>query len=192
MSKAKRLRRARQRRKRKWLKRARKIQRRYDRELQHSELLTQFQAYIDEEFHRGEITLYRWAHNPYTSDDFKPQIFQSFSTRDISDVFVPSPTGSRQRIKKYVEYFTLSHFISEEQAVSRYMEVISGLADSGHPERAEGFKENKGTYVQRCVYGEDDIVYGTPDEKGHIDALLCKGFDPERVIDTTYTPVKIV
>lgn len=192
MSIAKRRKRARQRRRAKWLKRARKMQARYDRELQHSELLSQFMAYINEEYHRGEITLYRWTHDPYTADDFKPQIFQSFSLRDISEIHVPSPAGSKKKIKKYVDHFTLSHFISEQQAFDNYLEQIERLASSNHPERVEGFKEDKGTFIQKCNYGENDIFYGKPEESGHINVLLCRGFNPQKVIDTTYTPVKIV
>lgn len=192
MSIAKRRKRARKRRNRRWLKRARKIQTRYARELQHSELLNQFQAFIAEEYQRGDITLYRWSHDPYTADDFRPQMFQSFSDRDISEVHVPSPTGSKKKIKKYVDYFTLSHFISERQAIDKYNNMITYLSSSAHPESVEGFKENKGTYVQKCNYGENDILYGVPDEEGHINILLCRGFNPERVIDTTYKPVKII
>lgn len=192
MSIAKRRKRAQKRRNRRWLKRARKIQTKYARELQHSELLNQFQEFIADEYQRGDITLYRWSHDPYTADDFKPQIFQSFSDRDISEVRVPSPTGSKKKIKKYVDYFTLSHFISEQHAIDKYNNVIADLSSSAHPESVEGFKENKGTYVQKCNYGENDILYGVPDEEGHINILLCRGFNPERVIDTTYTPVKIV
>ena len=70
--------------------------------------------------------------------------------------------------------------------------MIAYLSSSAHPESVEGFKENKGTYVQKCNYGENDILYGVPDKEGHINILLCRGFNPERVIDTTYTPVKIV
>lgn len=192
MSIAKRHKRSRKRHKAKWLKRARKIQALHDRELQYYELLSLFQTYIDEEFHRGNITLYRWSHDPYTSDDFKPQIFQSFSDRDITDVKVPSPTDSKKKVKKYVEFFTLSHFMTSQQAVDRYSEIISDLTNSDHPERVEGFKENKGTYVQKCNYSENDALYGNPDEDGHVNVLLCNGFAPERVIDTTFMPIKIV
>lgn len=192
MSIAKRRRRARQRRKTKWLKKARKIQSVYDRELQHSDLLNQYKAFIDREYHSGEMTLFRWAHDPYTADDFKPQIFQSFSDRDISEIQVPSPTGSEKRIKSYVERFTLSHFLTEEQARGKYEEVISILQNSDHPESVEGFKAKKGTYIQKCNYSENDALYGTPNDEGHIDILPLRGLKPERVIDTTYKPVKIV
>lgn len=192
MSKTKRRKRARQRRKAKWLKKARKIQARYDRELQHSELLNQFQDFIDREYRSGAMSLFRWTHDPYTADDFKPQIFQSFSDRDISEVPVPSPTGSDKKIKSYVERFTLSHFLTEQQAIAKYREQLDILQNSDHPERVEGFKEKKGTYVQKCCYGEGDALYGKPGNGGHIDILPLRGLIPERVIDTTYTPVKIV
>lgn len=192
MSITKRKRRARKRRIEKWRSRARKIQARYNREFQYSELLGQYRKFINEEYRRGEITLYRWAHNPFTTDDFKPQIFQSFSDRDISEVIIPSPTGSRKRIKKYVDYFTLSHFVSEQQAIDKYRALISNLSSSCHPESVLEFKEHKGTYVQKCNYGENDALYGIPNDEGHINVLLCKGFDPERVVDTTYTPIEIV
>ena len=192
MSISKRRRRARNRRIEKWRKRARKIQARYNRELQYSELLDQFHTYINEEYQRGCITLYRWVHDLFTADDFKPQIFQSFSDRDISDVYIPTPIENVKRIKKYVDYFTLSHFLSERQAVEKYNSIIEKLATGPHPETVDKFMNEKGTYIQKCNYGEDDILYDTPNDEGHVNALLCRGFDPERVIDTTYTPIKIV
>ena len=192
MSITKRRKRARKRRKAKWLKSVQKTQARYEKELQHSELLDQFRAFIDKEYHSGEMTLFRWVHDPYTADDFKPQIFQSFSDRDISEVRVPSPTGSEKKIKSYVERFTLSHFLTEQQAIAKYREQLEILQNSDHPERVEGFKDNKGTYVQKCRYGERDALYGKPGDGGHIDILPLRGLYPERVIDTTYTPVKIV
>lgn len=103
MSISKRRRRARNRRIKKWRKRARKIQARYNRELQYSELFDQFHTYLNEEYQRGCITLYRWVHDPFTADVFKPQIFQSFSDRDISDVYIPTPIENVKRIKKYVD-----------------------------------------------------------------------------------------
>ena len=192
MSISKRRKRKRQHRKAKWLKSARKIQVRYERELQHSELLGQFRTFIDKEYHSGEMTLFRWIHDPYTADDFKPQIFQSSSDRDISEVRVPSPTGSEKRIKSYVNRFTLSHFLTEQQAIAKYREKLDILQNSNHPESVEAFKENKGTYVQKCCYGERDALYGNPNDEGHIDILPLRGLNLGRVIDTTYTPVKIV
>lgn len=192
MSVSKRRKRARNRRKKKWLKKARKIQLKYARELQHSDLLSKFQSYIDEEYKRGEIALYRWAHNPYTADDFTPQIFQSFSTRDINDIYIPPVDDNKKRIKGYVEYFTLSHFMTEQQAIDKYKNVINNLLNSDHPEKVKDFMENKGQYVQRCKYGENDVLYGSPNAEGHVNVLPCMGLDPDKVIDTTYTPVKIV
>ena len=191
MSKSKRRRRPKQRRKAKLRKRIRKIQRKRNREVQHSEYLGMFQPFIDDEYQRGSKTLYRWTHHPITEDDFLPQVFQSFSDIDIDGIDVPSPSGSKKRIASYVEKFTLSHFETEQQAIGRYNEVISNLKNSDHPERAEGFKESKGSYLTKCNYSEDDILFGQPDEHGHINVLLCKGFDARRVVDTTYT-LKIV
>lgn len=192
MSKPKRRKRSKKRKREKLRKRIRKILQRRNRELQHSDLLSKFQTYIDEEYHRGNITLYRWAHSPYTDDDFRPQIFQSFSDRDISEIYVPSPTDKRNKVAQYVRWFTLSHYLTEEQAISNYKNIVSKLRTSDHPERVSGFKESKGMYVTKCYYTENDALYGNADENGHIDILLCNGFDPKRVVDTTYTPVKIV
>lgn len=170
----------------------RKILQKRSRELQYAELLSKFQSYIDDHYHRGSITLYRWTHDPYTGDDFRPQIFQSFSDRDITEYDVPSPTGSLKKVASYVGRFTLSHYLTEEQAIAKYMELVSALTNSDHPERIDGFKENKGTFVTRCNYSEEDALYGEVEENGHVNILLCNGFDPQRVVDTTYTPVKIV
>lgn len=191
MSKSKRRRRSKQRKKAKLRKKLRIIQRRRNRELQYSEYLSMFQSYIDEVFRRGEIILFRWSHHPITDDDFLPQAFQSFSDIDINGIDVPSPSGSRRRIKSYVDRFTLSHFATEQQAIDRYNELLSILKNSNHPERVEGFKENKGTYLIKCNYSEDEILFGQPDEHGHINVLLCNGFVARRVVDTTYT-LKIV
>lgn len=192
MSTAKRRKRAKRRRNAKWRKWSRKILRNRRRELQHSELLSQFQSYIDTTYQRGAITLFRWAHDPFTGDDFRPQIFQSFSDRDISEVKVPSPAGSLKKIEMYVNYFTLSHFLSVDQAATAYKEQIEKLRGSDHPERIEDFIQNKGCYVQKCNYEEDDILYGEGSPTGHINVLPCVGLDPTRVIDTTFTPLNMI
>lgn len=192
MSIAKRRKRTLKRKKNKLRKLLHRNQRRLNRELLHSDLLYQFSQFIEDEFQRGEITLYRWSHNPIIGDDFLPQIFQSTSDIDITDVEVPSPTDSKKKIKHYVNYFTLSHFISEQQAVDEYNRIKDNILNSDHPERIEGFIENKGSYVQKVDYEEDDIMYAQPDQRGHINTLPCVGMDPQRVIDTTYIPVKLI
>lgn len=192
MSKSKRRRRSKQRKKYKLRKLLRKIQQKRNRELLYSKLLNAYQDYINENYHRGEITLYRWVHNPYTDDDFLPQIFQSFSDRDISDVYRPLPTDTPKKVGNYVKWFTVSHYLTEEQAIENYKKTISNIQNGDYPERVDGFMENKGTYVVSCNYTEDDALYGKPGDDGHINVLLCNGFDPKRVVDTTYTPVKII
>ena len=192
MSIAKRRKRSLKRKKKKLRKLIRKNQRRLNRELQHSDLLDKFSRFIEEEYQRGEITLYRWSHNPIIGDDFLPQVFQSSSDIEITDIEVPSPTDSKKEIRHYVNYFTLSHFISEQQAIEEYNRIKENIINSDHPERFVGFVENKGSYVQKVDYEEDDIMYSQPDKRGHINALPCVGMDPQRVIDTTYIPVKLI
>lgn len=191
MSTSKRRRRAKRRRKAKLRKLIRKILQKRNRELQHAELLSLYQAFIDGHYYRGNITLYRWTHNPNTDDDFRPQIFQSFSDRDISEVELPSSVENSTQVDSYVRKFTVSHYLTEEQAIASYKDMISSMINDGHSEKVANFMNTKGTFVTKCNYTVDDALY-RKHKKGHVNVLLCKGFDPKRVVDTTYTPVKIV
>jgi hypothetical protein len=86
--------------------------------LAYNDYLKPFLKIIQEEYKPDNVSLYRWVHNPFSSDDFKPQIFQDSNPNTPEGLKVPSDDAPKEVILEYTNYFTLSNYTTQEDAVN--------------------------------------------------------------------------
>lgn len=138
-------------RKRKERRNKQKMQKR--RELAHNEFLTPFLDVVYEEYTPENVSLYRWVHNPQVADDFKPQIFQSVTSFSPDDLLIPASDAPKEVVLQYTSWFTLSHFVTLEEAVKAWRFSLDGILKKTKPEKKdkaiERWIEKKGQYIAK-------------------------------------------
>lgn len=166
------------------------------RRLAHSAFLEPFLDYIIEEYKPVNISLFRWVHNPTISDDFKPQIFQENSPIAPEEIKIPPADAPKKVIFDYTDRFTLSNYVTIEDAKAEWNNTL-GRRLKGKPEERkksiiEKWIKSKGEYVVKVDYTEDTAIVGPQSDDGaHKQAFLFEGIDGASLIDKTFKPIKI-
>ena len=122
-------------RKRKERREKRKIQERH--KLANGEYLASFLDVIYDEYTPDNVSLYRWVHNPIIPDDFKPQIFQSVTPFSPDDLSIPASDAPKEVILEHTSWFTLSHFVTLEEAVKAWYTSLNYLLNKAKPEKKD-------------------------------------------------------
>lgn len=180
-------------RKRKERREKRKIQER--RKLANEEYLASFLNVIYEEYVPDNVSLYRWVHNPIIPDDFKPQIFQSVTSFSPDDLSIPASDSPKKVVLEHTSRFTLSHFVTLEEAVKAWYTSLNNLLKKAKPEKKdkiiERWIEKKGQYVVKVDYTKSAGLIGPQDDGIHKEIFPYKGVDVASLIDNTFQPFKI-
>lgn len=189
-------------RKRKYLKNKRKQkERRKLRKLQnqprlaYDEYLHPFKEVIYEHYKPATVSLYRWVHDPNVPDDFKPQIFQDISTIFPEKMKAPEANAPKEVILQYTSRFTLSHFVSPDEAIKAWQQSLCYLLKKAKPEKQAEKTENwinkKGQYVVKIDYTEESGLIGPQTDGSHKEIFLYEETDVASLIDRTFQPIKI-
>lgn len=180
-------------RKRKERRKKQKMQER--RVLTHEEYLTSFLDVIYEEYVPENVSLYRWVHNLMVADDFKPQIFQCVTSSSPDDLLVPASDAPKEVVLQYTSYFTLSHFVTLEEAVKAWRVSLNGILKKTKPEKQskaiERWIEKKGQYVAKIDFTESAGLIGPQGDGIHKEFFSYKDIDVASLIDKTFQPFKI-
>ena len=165
------------------------------RELAHSEYLASFKDVIYEDYTPQNVSGYRWVHNPNVADDFRPQIFQEATSSSPDDLKAPSPDAPKEVVMEYASMFTLSHFVSLEEAVKAWKTNLNRLLKKTKPGKEdrviERWIEKKGQYVMKIDYTEESGLVGPGGDGVHKEIFLFEGVDVASLIDKTFQPYKI-
>lgn len=180
-------------RKRKERRKKQKMQER--RVLAHEEYLTPFLDVIYEEYVPENVSLYRWVHNPMVADDFKPQIFQSVTSSSPDDLLIPASDAPKGVVLQHTSWFTLSHFVTLEEAVKAWRVSLNGILKKTKPEKKnkaiERWIEKKGQYVAKIDYTESAGLIGPQGDGIHKEVFPYENIDVASLIDKTFQPFKI-
>lgn len=165
------------------------------RELAHNEYLAPFLDVIYEEYAPENVSLYRWMHDPRVADDFKPQIFQSVTSSSPDDLLIPASDAPKEVVLQYASWFTLSHFITLEEAVRAWRSSLNGILKKTMPGKRdkaiERWVEKKGQYIVKIDYTEDTGLIGPQGDGVHKEVFPYKNVDVATLIDKTFQPFKI-
>lgn len=165
------------------------------RELANGEYLASFLDVIYEEYTPDNVSLYRWVHNPIIPDDFKPQIFQSGTSFSPDDLRIPASDAPKEVVLEHISWYTLSHFVSSEDAVKAWHTSLNNLLKKAKPEKkdkiTEHWIEKKGQYIVKVDYTKSAGLIGPQGDGIHKEIFPFKDVDVASLIDKTFQPIKI-
>jgi len=163
--------------------------------LAHEEYLAPFLDVIYEEYVPENVSLYRWVHNPLVADDFKPQIFQSVTSSSPDDLLVPASDAPKEIVLQYTSWFTLSHFVTLEEAVKAWRTRLDGILKKTKPKKKdkeiERWIEKKGQYIAKIDYTEETGLIGPQGDGIHKEVFPYEDVDVATLIDKAFQPFKI-
>lgn len=174
----------------------RKRQKQSAMKLAYSEYLTPFEEVIYKQYKPDDISLYRWVHNPMVEDDFKPQIFQSVSSKSVDELEVPDVSAPDGVILEYISWFTLSHFSTLEQAINMWQSSLRKILKKyNNPDKKQKelqkWINKKGQFVVKIDYTSESGLIGPQSDGIHKELFPFEGVDVEALVDKTFEPVKI-
>lgn len=174
----------------------RKRQKQSAMKLAYSEYLTPFEEVIYKQYKPDDISLYRWVHNPMVEDDFKPQIFQSVSSKSVDELEVPDVSAPDGVIWEYTSWFTLSHFSTLEQAINMWQSSLRKILKKyNNPDKKQKelqkWINKKGQFVVKIDYTSEFGLIGPQSDGIHKELFPFEGVDVEALVDKTFEPVKI-
>lgn len=174
----------------------RKRQKQSAMKLAYSEYLTPFEEVIYKQYKPDDISLYRWVHNPMVEDDFKPQIFQSVSSKSVDELEVPDVSAPDGVIWDYTSWFTLSHFSTLEQAINMWQSSLRKILKKyNNPDKKQKelqkWINKKGQFVVKIDYTSESGLIGLQSDGIHKELFPFEGVDVEALVDKTFEPVKI-
>ena len=164
--------------------------------LAYSQNLEPYLDVIGKEYKSEDVTLYRWMHFPPIPDDFKPQIFQENNPIGVDDLACPDADAPDEVKLEYVGRFTLSGFVTPEDAVDEWKRNLSKRTEKVKDvdkkrQKTEKWIADKGQYVYKVDYTVDTALVGPQSDGIHKQAFLLEGVDPETLIDSAFKPIKI-
>lgn len=174
----------------------RKRQKQSAMKLAYSEYLTPFEEVIYKQYKPDDISLYRWVHNPMVEDDFKPQIFQSVSSKSVDELEVPDVSAPDSVILEYTSWFTLSHFSTLEQAINMWQSSLRKILKKyNNPDKKQKelqkWINKKGQFVVKIDYTSESGLIGPQSDGIHKELFPFEEVDVEALVDKTFEPVKI-
>ena len=158
--------------------------------------LEPFLSAIESDNKPQDISLYRWVHQPYIEDDFKPQIFQESNPNSPDTLKRPQEGAPKEVIDEYTKWFTLSHFITEQDAINEWHRNLNkNLSKAKSPEKRQGainkWITSKGDYIAKINYTKDCGLIGPSEDAVHKQVYIYSGVDVVSLIDKDYIPIKI-
>ncbi len=164
--------------------------------LVHFQNLEPYLDVIEKEYKSEDVTLYRWMHCPPIPDDFKPQIFQENNPIGVDDLACPDADAPDEVKLEYVGRFTLSGFVTPEDAVDEWKRNLCKRTEKVKDvekkrQKTEKWIADKGQYVYKVDYTVDSAMVGPQNDGIHKQAFLFEGVDPETLIDSAFKPIKI-
>lgn len=164
--------------------------------LAHSQNLEPYLDVIEKEYKPEDVTLYRWMHCPPIPDDFKPQIFQENNPNSVEDLVCPDPDAPDEVKLEHVGRFTLSGFVTPEDAVDEWKRNLhkrtEKVKDADRKQKKiEKWIADKGQYVYKVDYTIDTAMVGPRGDGVHKQVFLFDGIEPRDLIDPTFEPIKI-
>ena len=139
--------------------------------------------------------LYRWGHNPNSEDDFRPQIFQEVSSMSVDMLEVPSVDAPKEVILEYASWFTLSNFVSLEDAIKAWQSSLNKILKKVKPGKRDKtiqrWIEKKGQYVMKIDYTEDSGLIGPQGDGVHKEFFPFRDVDIASLVDKSFQPFKI-
>lgn len=180
---------------REYRRRLKRSKQRIDHELANSEYLAPFKDVIYEEYHPENVSLYRWGHHPNISDDFKPQIFQETSSMSVD--MLKEPSGDAPKVVKleYTSWFTLSNFISLEEAIKAWQSNLGKLLKKEKPDKRDKIVkrwiDKKGQYVMKIDYTEEAGLIGPQGDGIHKEFFPFQDVNIGSLVDRSFQPAKI-
>ena len=150
----------------------RKRQKQSAMKLAYREYLTPFEEVIYKQYKPDDISLYRWVHNPMVEDDFKPQIFQSVSSKSVDELEVPDVSAPDGVILEYTSWFTLSHFSTLEQAINMWQSSLRKILKKyNNPDKKQKelqkWINKKGQFVVKIDYTSESGLIGPQSDGIH-------------------------
>lgn len=163
--------------------------------LAYDEYLHPYKEVIYEHYKPTAVSLYRWVHDPNVPDDFKPQIFQDISTISPEKMKAPEVDALEEAILQYTSRFTLSHFVTPDEAMKAWQQSLGNLLKKVKPEKqaekTENWIKKKGQYVVKINYTEESGLIGPQTDGSHKEIFLYEETDVASLIDRTFPPIKI-
>lgn len=164
--------------------------------LAYNEYLEPFLDVIEEEYKPKNISLYRWVHNPISSDDFKPQVFQENNPNSPEDIKIPPADAPKDVILEYTDWFTLSSYVTSDAAIKEWCDTLTRRLKRKKTEESrkaeiEKWIRNKGEYVVKVDYTEETAMVGPQDDGIHKQAFVFEGIDAASLVDQAFKPIKI-
>lgn len=164
-------------------------------ELANYEYLAPFKEVIYESYRPENVSLYRWGHHPNNNDDFQPQIFQEVSSMSVDMLEEPSADAPKEVILEYTSWFTLSNFITLEDAINAWQSNLDKILKKVKPTKREKaiqrWIEKKGQYVMKIDYTEESGLIGPQGEGIHKEYFPFQDVDIASLVDKSFQPVKI-
>lgn len=164
------------------------------RELAHSEYLAPFKEVIYESYRQEDVSLYRWVHNPPIEDDFLPQIFQEASSMSVDILKEPSADAPKEVILEYTSWFTLSNFVSLEDAIKVWQLNLGKAVKKKTDNRDKAIRrwiDKKGQYVMKIDYTKESGLIGPQGDGIHKEIFPFQDVDIASLVDKSFQPVKI-
>lgn len=165
------------------------------RELANSKYLTPFKEVIYDAYRSENVSLYRWGHNPNSEDDFRPQIFQEVSSMSVDMLEIPSVDAPKEVILEYTSWFTLSNFVSLEDAIKAWQSSLNKILKKVKPGKRDKiiqrWIEKKGQYVMKIDYTEDSGLIGPQGVGVHKEFFPFRDVDIASLVDKSFQPFKI-
>lgn len=163
--------------------------------LAYNEYLEPFQKIIEEEYKPQSLSLYRWVHNPIIPDDFKPQIFQDCNPNTPEGLIKPSEDDPKEVILEYTNWFTLSHYITPDEALNHWKYLlakrIEGKSEEKKKIQVDNWIKNKGDHIVKVDYTPETAIVGPYEDGIHKQVFLFEDIDASSLIDTNFSPIKI-
>lgn len=164
--------------------------------LANSEYLASYLEVIYENYKPEDVSLYRWSHSPHADGDFLPQVFQDSTPFSVEDLEAPPADAPKDVIHEYVSWFSLSHFVTADDAIRVWRETLKGRLRKVHdPAKREKeirkWIEKKGQYVTKIDYTEDSGIVGPQGDGVHKQVFPYEGVDVASLEDKMFQPIKI-
>lgn len=164
--------------------------------LAYKEYLEPFQSIIEEEYKPQSSSLYRWVHNPIISDDFKPQIFQDCNPNTPENLLKPSKDDPKAVVLGYTDWFTLSHYVTPEDAIKEWKHLlekrIKGKSEEKTKSQVDNWIRNKGDHIVKVDYTPETAIVGPSGDGIHKQVFLFEDVDASSLIDTSFSPIKLI
>lgn len=165
------------------------------RSLAYKEYLEPFQNIIEEEYKPQSLSLYRWVHNPIISDDFKPQIFQDCNPNTPERLIKPSENDPKEVVLEYTSWFTLSHYVTPDDAINEWKhflnKLIKGKSEEKKKIKIDNWIRNKGDHIVKLDYTPETAIVGPNGDGIHKQVFLFEDVDASSLVDDSFSPIKI-